>query len=539
MNREQAIEVLKLQKSFTVDDIRQQYAIQYETLIRKHAQTSSQVIKAKYSEILSQFSQAKTCLLNTTSSNQPFYRVDATSANATTQDTHKNHAFALDHTYSNYQTQTNQQPHSRVQEQQNSTNNETAEFNPLERKKSEFETKTKRAAKIQKIKTRRKLTAEDLCQGGAYQGAATSSQESNSKRAAQHRQRRRTRTHRMSPYSQDNQTFFIPSVFTLVLVLVFSFFWLNKEGLLEPTFRYFVQSIISGDHPHPSYVSTANPFIQETPKAQTLVDQKVHNLQKSIQEKIFNQLKLHLVSIPGGSFYAGCTSGLDCSDDENPLHLVHVSPFKMSQFEITFEQWDACVYDQYCQHRPDDEGWGRGQQPVINVSYQDITTQFIPWLNTFIGSGFRLPTEMEWEYAARAGTDTRYHWGNDIGINQANCGGSGCGSAWDNQQTAPVGSFSANAFGLYDMHGNVLEWTQDCWNDSYNGAPVTQVAWNTGKCSSRVVRGGAWNSLPQHIRSADRNAFRAYKRANYRGFRVVQDTQPKSATTHQTAAKNF
>jgi len=107
---------------------------------------------------------------------------------------------------------------------------------------------------------------------------------------------------------------------------------------------------------------------------------------------------------------------------------------------------------------------------VINVSYDDITQQYIPWLNQITGQTYRLPSEAEWEYAARAGSTTKYSWGNDIGRNQANC--DGCGSEWDNEKTVRVKSFAANRFGLYDMHGNVWEWTQDCWNDSYIAAPT-------------------------------------------------------------------
>ena len=173
-----------------------------------------------------------------------------------------------------------------------------------------------------------------------------------------------------------------------------------------------------------------------------------------------------VVYIPGGTFQMGCVSGKDCHDDEKPVHKVTVGSFYMSKYETTFGQWDACVADGGCKHKPVNEGWGRGSRPVINVSWNDAV-QYAKWLSKKTGQTWRLPTEAEWEYAARAGSKTRYSWENDIGKNRANC--DGCGSQWDNKKTAPVGSFNANAFGLHDMHGNVSEWTVDCYNDSYKG----------------------------------------------------------------------
>ena len=168
--------------------------------------------------------------------------------------------------------------------------------------------------------------------------------------------------------------------------------------------------------------------------------------------------------------------------------------FALSKFEVTFAQWDACVVDGGCNgYRPDDLGWERGSRPVIQVSWEDAQT-YVSWLSRSTGENYRLPSESEWEYAARAGSTTQYNWGNDIGRNRANC--DGCGSQW-NQRTAPVGSFAANAFGLHDMHGNVYEWVQDCWNLSYAGAPTDGRAWVHGDCEIRVVRGGSWSQQPE------------------------------------------
>ena len=198
--------------------------------------------------------------------------------------------------------------------------------------------------------------------------------------------------------------------------------------------------------------------------------------------------------IPAGTFHMGCLSNDDdCYGNEFPVHEVTIRSFALSKHEVTFNEWDACVAAGGCGgHRPDDrgwEGWGGGDRPVIYVSWEDAQS-FVAWLSEITGHAYRLPTESEWEYAARAGTETKYSWGDSIGNNQANC--DGCGSRWDGEMTAPVGSFGANAFGLHDMHGNVSEWVEDCWNDSYAAGPSDGSVWLSGECGERVKRGGAW-----------------------------------------------
>ncbi|MCY4211603.1 MAG: SUMF1/EgtB/PvdO family nonheme iron enzyme [Gammaproteobacteria bacterium] len=199
-----------------------------------------------------------------------------------------------------------------------------------------------------------------------------------------------------------------------------------------------------------------------------------------------------MVSIPAGTFRMGDLSGAG-DNDELPVHSVTVLAFKLSKYEVTFDQWDTCVMDGGCNdYSPDDEDWGRGNRPVINVSWDDVQS-FIDWLNARTGGNYRLPTEAEWEYAARAGTTTEYSWGDDIGSNRANCDNDDCGDSYD--YTAPVGSFPANPWGLHDMHGNVWEWVQDCSNNNYEGAPTDGNAWTSGDCSLRVIRGGSWIPL--------------------------------------------
>lgn len=197
----------------------------------------------------------------------------------------------------------------------------------------------------------------------------------------------------------------------------------------------------------------------------------------------------------------GCTdSDSECLDRELPLRTIAIPAFKLSKFTVTFEQWDFCVADGGCSHIPSDEGWSREQRPVMNISYDDVAEQFIPWLNQKTGLTFRFPTEAEWEYAARAGTTARYgQFGDCLTTEQANYDGSyeisGCPQSKTDvvlEKTQPVGQYPANAFGLYDMQGNLFEWVEDCWNENYQDAPADSRAWMAGDCSSRGVRGGSW-----------------------------------------------
>ena len=227
-----------------------------------------------------------------------------------------------------------------------------------------------------------------------------------------------------------------------------------------------------------------------------------------------------MVEIPGGTFRMGDLSG-EGDDVELPVHSVTVSSFWMGKHEVTFLQWDACVADGGCGgYSPDDSGFGRGNRPVIWVSWDDIQ-EFIVWLNRKTGGGYRLPTESEWEYAARAGSESKYSWGDEIGVNRANC--AGCGSQWDNRETAPVGSFPANAWGLHDMHGNVWEWVEDCRNRNYRGAPVDGSAWLSGGCGQRVIRGGSASLVPWLLRSSFRNRGDRSVRGPDLGFRLARD----------------
>ena len=224
-----------------------------------------------------------------------------------------------------------------------------------------------------------------------------------------------------------------------------------------------------------------------------------------------------MIVVPAGSYTMGSpASEPDRDGDEGPQHNVTLArPFAVGKFALTFDEWDACVAGGGCNgYDPGDAGWGRARRPVINVSWDDAKA-YVAWLAKLTGKPYRLLTEAEYEYAARAGTRTAYPWGNVIGNKNANC--NGCGSQWDNKQTAPVGSFSPNGFGLYDMVGNVLEWTEDCLHQSYIRAPADGSAWS-GDCSWHVVRGGSWFNAPGLLRSAARGANDDRSRAI--GFRV-------------------
>jgi len=235
-----------------------------------------------------------------------------------------------------------------------------------------------------------------------------------------------------------------------------------------------------------------------------------------------NEINFRVRGVPAGSFQMGSNNGDSFSQNE-PVHQVAVQSFFIQEHEVTFDLWDACVLAGGCSHKPDDEGWGRGKRPVVNVSYNNITQQFIPWVSQATGKRFRLPSEAEWEYAARAGSTTEYSWGNGWDCSLARHGyvtfDKRCGAQ---RSTDPVKSYSPNAFGLFDMHGNVEELAQDCWNDSYNGAPSNGRVWTSGDCTRRVLRGGSWYSWPFNMRSATRSPQSLYMSDERSGFRLVQ-----------------
>ncbi|MBX2854362.1 MAG: SUMF1/EgtB/PvdO family nonheme iron enzyme [Rhodobacteraceae bacterium] len=235
-----------------------------------------------------------------------------------------------------------------------------------------------------------------------------------------------------------------------------------------------------------------------------------------------------MIALRGGVFTMGSPDNEPERDtDEGPQRRVTLAGFAVGKYEVTFAQWDACADAGGCSYRPKD-AWGRGDQPVMRVSWNDAQ-EYVRWLSQQTGQTYRLPSEAEWEYAARAGTETPFHTGPRITPEQANFAAihSYNGSAkgvW-RKQTVPVGSFPANGWGLHDVHGNVSEWVQDCRHFDYSGAPSDGSAWmndRNGDCSSAVLRGGSWSRTPAVIRSANRNRFFRDDSNSSIGFRVAQ-----------------
>ena len=255
-----------------------------------------------------------------------------------------------------------------------------------------------------------------------------------------------------------------------------------------------------------------------------------------------------MIEVPQGSFTQGSPSSEEGhTSDEGPQHEVRIGyRLAVGVYEVSFAEWDTCVASGGCNgYRPPDEGWGRGKRPVIRVSWEDVQS-YVDWLSLKTGHPYRLLSESEWEYVARAGTSTSFYYGETISPDQANYRENGLG------QTLPVGSYPANAFGLYDVNGNVWEWLQDCWNDSYSGAPSDGSAWESEQCRScvlrggtwygnvwkwlqglardlaweseqcRVLRGGAWGTSPLSLRSANRSRGHSGYRFDGSGFRVCR-----------------
>lgn len=239
-----------------------------------------------------------------------------------------------------------------------------------------------------------------------------------------------------------------------------------------------------------------------------------------------------LVVIPEGSFMMGSpVDELQRGTREGPQHKASISkPFAIGKFEVTFREWDACVAAGGCDdHGTGDRGWGRDQRPVILITW-DHAKAYVSWLSDLTEQRYRLPSETEWEYAARAGTTTPFSTGQTITTDQANFNGNytynGSDKGVYRKQTAPVGSFPANAFGLHDMHGNVYEYTEDCFHETYEGAPVDGSPWISEICERRVQRDGSWKGRPPYIRVAARSSVVTnYGRDSF-GFRVARDLAP-------------
>ncbi len=222
-----------------------------------------------------------------------------------------------------------------------------------------------------------------------------------------------------------------------------------------------------------------------------------------------------MVVVPEGSFMMGSTSG---RYDEKPVHQVTIAkPFAVGKYEVMWDEWEACVAEAACDNGPvtesgGDNGWGKGRRPVIEVSWHD-THIFVAWLNSKVsGEPYHLLSEAEWEYAARAGTTSKFHWGDEFDSSKAN----------DSNKTVPAGQYAPNEFGLYDVHGNALEWVQDCYAESYDGVPTDgRSVSDTADCL-RVLRSGAWAYGPRVLDAGNRYGTAPVDRMNIVGFRVAR-----------------
>ena len=247
-----------------------------------------------------------------------------------------------------------------------------------------------------------------------------------------------------------------------------------------------------------------------------------------------------MVVVPEGSFLMGSPeSEAGRYGDEGPVHEVTIGyRLAVGVYEVTFGEWEACVSDRGCGgYRPDDEGWGRGRRPVMNVSWDDAQA-YVRWLSGETGEEYRLLSEAEWEYVARAGTETARYWGESESgqcryANGADRTAKRHRSGWTtvdcddgHYQTSLVGRFQANGYELHDVLGNVWEWVEDCWNESYVGAPRDGSAWTSGECGRRVLRGGSWDDSPRYLRSAYRGRGTTGGRIIIAGFRVARTLTP-------------
>jgi formylglycine-generating enzyme required for sulfatase activity len=296
--------------------------------------------------------------------------------------------------------------------------------------------------------------------------------------------------------------------------------WIN-QGAIKEQWRWFATG-------RPFMQAKIQPYVLTAAAEQEL---KPHDAFRECAAEIGKDFCPELIVAASGSFVMGSpATEKGHGPAEEPQHAVKIEkPFAVSKFALTFDEWDTCVAYGDCTPGISDSGWGRGRQPVINVSFDDAQ-RYVAWLAKMTGKHYRLLTEAEYEYATRAGKQTAYPWGDDSGNNNADC--NGCGSRWDYIEPAPVGSFATNAFGLYDMVGSIWEWVADCYHPSYEvetpqgkvDAPTDGSQW-TSACPAdqrHVVRGGAWHNSPDNLRSAYRTNYTADDRSNGLGFRVAR-----------------
>jgi formylglycine-generating enzyme required for sulfatase activity len=235
---------------------------------------------------------------------------------------------------------------------------------------------------------------------------------------------------------------------------------------------------------------------------------------------------IEMVSLPGGSFLMGS----DDDESEKPIHRVAIAPLAIARDPVTVGQWKVCVAAKGC---PEIAAEGGDDAPMTNVSWDDAQ-HFVMWLQAVTKEAYRLPSEAEWEYAARGGTRTRYWWGNQMVHGLADC--RGCGGSFNPHHVVQVAAFPPNPFGLNDMAGTVAEWVADCSHKNYEGAPTTNAAWESGDCRQHMLRGGSWQNDPSYLRTSSRDSYDTYVRYLTHGFRPAL-SQDGSSTASVTEPK--
>ena len=288
---------------------------------------------------------------------------------------------------------------------------------------------------------------------------------------------------------------------------------------------------------------------QEVPESSDVGTQPVVNPASGLLEFRDCDVCPLLVLLPPGRYLMGAPDGEEAraGNGNRPeasiavelpqVEMVLHRPFAFGKYEVVFDEWNHCVATGGCLHEPDNQWWGERTRPVINIARADVDP-FLRWLSRTSGRPYRLPSEAEWEYAARAGSRTARHWGEEIGSGMAVC--DGCGTRWDNRRTAPVGSFPPNSFGLYDTLGNVYEWVADCWTENLedlprDGTPLLADSfwWRDGSCERSVRRGGYYNAYPWVVRAAARSFWSPgpwKSRSRFYGFRVARSYDPDTDT---------
>jgi formylglycine-generating enzyme required for sulfatase activity/class 3 adenylate cyclase len=257
--------------------------------------------------------------------------------------------------------------------------------------------------------------------------------------------------------------------------------------------------------PEPHIAVPPPPAEQKTAVAPMPVSPATHGPQPATGIREPEMTQLH-----GGTFAMG--SNEDAS--EKPVHHVTIKPFAISKFPITVREWNECAAANACTFTAP----GKDDAPVTNVSWSDAK-QFVGWLAAATQKPYRLPSEAEWEYAARGDTQTKYWWGEQVQPGMANC--KNCADLASAEQPVKVGSFKPNPFGLYDMGGGVDQWVEDCWHKTYQGAPTDGSPWGAGDCGSHVIRSGSWKNDASYVRPSNRDNYDTNVRYPTHGFRVA------------------